>query len=121
MRSACEKSRQSSRMANNRNVPRLWCPGLHRGGTEIVAMQESFTPRTITSPLRHFGWPATAGISLLLTLLLAIAFLRAAPPATSTPTPTPSTSASERFEREIAAFEAADKVVPPPQGAVLFV
>lgn len=48
-------------------------------------------------------------LSLLIAISLAASIARADKPA------------SARFEKEIAAFEAADKASPPPQGAVLFV
>ena len=46
---------------------------------------------------------------------------RAAAPATVPPAPAPAPAAVDRWEKDIAKFEAADKKTPPPKGAVLFV
>jgi lysophospholipase L1-like esterase len=59
-------------------------------------------------------------IGLFMALLLAPALLRADVPVASDQQ-VPAKSPSEKWEKEIRAYEAADRVNPPPQGAVLFV
>ena len=57
----------------------------------------------------------------ILLILIAMAVVHAEPPATSSPPVATAASPSEKFEKEIAAYEAADKKSPPPLGAVLFI
>jgi lysophospholipase L1-like esterase len=69
----------------------------------------------------------STGRSLVLALFTAIVFAAAMvraekPPDNTTSAATAATmSPSAKFEKEIAAYEAADKKSPPPQGAVLFI
>jgi lysophospholipase L1-like esterase len=59
-------------------------------------------------------------IGLFMAVLLASSLLRADVPAASNQQ-APAKSPSEKWDKEIRAYEAADRVNPPPQGAVLFV
>jgi len=63
----------------------------------------------------------TAIVSLATILLLAPSSRAADPPADKpSATAKPAASSSAKFEKEIEAYEQADKKNPPPQGAVLF-
>lgn len=62
-------------------------------------------------------WRRTATVLLLLCTLSVTARIAVAQPAAAAPRPFDLT----RFEKDIAAFEAADRVAPPPRGAILFV
>ncbi|HSZ59342.1 MAG TPA: SGNH/GDSL hydrolase family protein [Tepidisphaeraceae bacterium] len=59
-------------------------------------------------------------LGVLTALLPAQGVLRADVPAASS-RPAPARSPSEKWEKEIRAYEAADRRDPPPQGAILFV
>jgi lysophospholipase L1-like esterase len=62
--------------------------------------------------------PARIALASSLALMLAAPALAQAPLAVAAK---PAQTSPERYEKDIRAFEAADKATPPPQGAILFV
>jgi lysophospholipase L1-like esterase len=62
--------------------------------------------------------PARIAFASSLALMLAAPALAQAPPAVAAK---PAQTSPERYEKDIRAFEDADKATPPPRGAILFV